>query len=389
MIGVVVPESDFRENLDGPRDTAIAIAGLALVIALLVGRRLSRAVDAEIEVAADRARRLGQYTLEGRIGEGGMGAVYRARHAMLRRPTAIKLLRADQAGSAQALRRFESEVQQSALLTHPNTIRIYDYGRTPDNVFYYAMELLDGVTLEDVVAATGPMEPARVIHILRQVCGSLQEAHTAGLVHRDVKPANLMLCRQGGAPDFVKVLDFGLVKSLDGDSDDSAAAHDIAGSPRYLAPESVTDPNGVDGRADLYAVGAVGYFLLTGTPVVAGETMGELLTSLLQTVPERPSERTGTALPKDLEDVLLACLEKSPDDRPPTAADLATRLEACDAADDWNAARAQEWWADNAGRLSAVWSGTVISSATPGPLTIDLRARDVGDAVRGEPSDDG
>ena len=298
---------------------------------------------------------------------------------MLRRPTAIKLLHADQAGSALALQRFESEVQQTARLTHPNTIRIYDYGRTPEDVFYYAMELLEGVTLEDVVTATGPMEPARVIHILRQVCGSLQEAHAAGLVHRDVKPANVMLCRQGGAPDFVKVLDFGLVKSLESETHERAPEHDVAGSPRYIAPESLTDPSAVDGRTDLYAVGAVGYFLLTGTPVFEGESIGELITGHLQTVPTRPSLRTGRALPTDLEDVLLACLEKSAADRPQTAAELATRLDACKDAVGWSDAQAEEWWANNATSLSAVWSGTVMSGATPGPLTIDLRARVVDD----------
>ncbi|RYG65354.1 serine/threonine protein kinase, partial [bacterium] len=249
-----------------------------------------------------QARRLGQYTLEEKIGEGGMGEVWKARHAMLRRPTAVKLLPPDKAG-AHNLARFEREVQLTSTLTHPNTVAIYDFGRTPDGLFYYAMEYLDGVTLEELVRKHGPQPPGRVVHVLRQVVGALAEAHAAGLIHRDIKPANVLLCERGGAIDVVKVVDFGLVKSLS----ETALTGELAlsnvnvltGTPLYLAPEAITSPETLDGRADLYAVGAVAYFLLTGRTVFEGATVVEVCGHHLHSKPVPPSARTAAHVPAD------------------------------------------------------------------------------------------
>ena len=230
-----------------------------------------------------RARRLGQYTIEAKIGEGGMGVVYRAHHGMMRRPTAIKLLRPEKAVEAN-LKRFEREVQLTARLTHPHTITIFDYGRTPEGVFYYAMELLDGASLERVVAVAGRLPPARVVHVLYEVAGALVEAHETGLIHRDVKPANIILCRQGGLYDFPKVVDFGLVKDLEV-SGDAALTHAdvIAGTPLYIAPEAITAPQSVGPQSDIYSLGAVGYFALTGQHVFQGRTLVEVCSHHLHT----------------------------------------------------------------------------------------------------------
>jgi len=204
-------------------------------------------------------RRLGQYTLERKIGAGGMGIVYRASHAMLRRPTAIKLLPPDRAGEA-SIARFEREVQMTAQLSHPNTVAIYDYGRTPEGVFYYAMEYLDGINLEDLVRTYGAQPAGRVLAILDQVCGALAEAHERGLVHRDIKPANIILTERGGEPDVAKVVDFGLVKPIVTDDPRLTMSMPgvMTGTPLYLSPESLTSPESGDPRSDLYALGAVG-----------------------------------------------------------------------------------------------------------------------------------
>ena len=275
--------------------------------------------------------KLGQYTLEEKIGEGGMGQVYRARHALLRRPTAIKVLARDV--SERELCRFEAEVQLTAALNHPNTISVYDYGRAPDGTPYYAMELLDGVTLQELVDRDGPQSPARVIHVLLQMCAALGDAHRTGFIHRDVKPDNVFLCRQGALTDVVKVLDFGLVKRIGSKEPGVTNADTLVGTPLYMSPESISAPESVDARSDLYAVGAVGYFLLTGTPVFQGKGVIEVCGHHLHTTPERPSRRSGRSIPADLERVLMDCLEKDPARRPRSAEELVRRLRACADAD--------------------------------------------------------
>jgi serine/threonine-protein kinase len=324
-----------------------------------------------------KIKRLGQYTLEKRLGAGGMGVVYRARHALLRRPTAVKLLPPETAGEDN-IRRFEREVQLTAELTHPSTIAIFDYGRTPDGVFYYAMEYLDGVDLQRLVAIDGPQPAGRVVHILQQVCGALSEAHRVGLIHRDIKPANIILCERGGLPDIAKVVDFGLVKRFEGGETDltmmQTNLHAVLGTPLYLAPEAFAGDWAVDARCDLYAVGAVGYFLLTGAPVFNGKTVVEICAHHLHTPPEPPSRRAPNPVPADLERLLLQCLAKTPADRPPDAVSLQQQLGACAAAAPWPAAQADRWWkAFRAAHPSA--GDEVVPEAVAATATIDLSGR--------------
>jgi serine/threonine-protein kinase len=291
-----------------------------------------------------QAMQLGQYRLEANLGAGGMGVVYRAHHALLKRPTAIKLLPPEKAG-ANALARFEREVKLTARLTHPNTITIFDYGHTPDGIFYYAMELLDGATVDEIVRHDGAQPAERVIHILTAVAGALEEAHGIGLIHRDIKPANVMLCQQGGRDDVPKLLDFGLVKEISTPDDTSLTREgDITGTPLYMAPEALTSPGTVDARSDIYAVGAVGYFLLTGQHVFTGRTLMEVCGHHLHTKPEPPSGRVEASLPEDLEVLILQCLEKHPGRRPQTAPELGGRLAACRDRDAWTSREARRWW---------------------------------------------
>lgn len=289
------------------------------------------------------ARRFGQYVLERKIGEGGMGIVYRATHAMLRRPAAIKLLLKDRASEGDLLR-FEREVQLTSRLVHPNTISIFDYGRTAEGVFYYVMEYLDGIDLQRLVDQYGPVDPARIIHILAQVSGALAEAHALGLIHRDIKPANIVLTERPDEPDVVKVLDFGLVKKLGGSLGESATSEVITGTPLYMAPEAISTPDTVDGRSDLYAVGAVAYFLLTGHQVFEAESVIEVFSKHLLEVPVPPSERLGKPVPADLEALVLACLAKDRDARPASAAALRTSLLACADSGRTDSLVARDWW---------------------------------------------
>jgi serine/threonine-protein kinase len=300
------------------------------------------------------ARRLGQYTLGEKLGEGGMGVVYRASHAMLRRPTAIKLL-AD--GGDVSLARFEQEVQLLAGLNHPNIVTVHDYGRTADGSFYYAMELLDGMDLEKLVAADGPQPPERVIHIVRQVARGLHEAHDVGLVHRDIKPANVFLCRRWGDPDAVKVLDFGLAKNQAEPPTTVTGQNVVLGTPLYISPEALTSAALVDVRSDIYSLGAVAYFMLTAQPVFTGSTIVDVCAKHLHSAPVVPSERLGRPVPADLEAIVLRCLAKSPGDRYATAADLERALAACAAADEWSAERARDWWQLHGGAPTPVREG--------------------------------
>lgn len=288
------------------------------------------------------ARRLGRYTLVEKLGSGGMGVVYRAEHAMLRRPTAVKLL--DPGMNEQALARFEREVQLTAELTHPNTIAIYDYGHTPEGVCYYAMELVDGLDLEALVKGHGPQDPARVVHLLRQACGSLAEAHEAGLVHRDIKPSNLVVTMRRGQGDVLKVLDFGLVKVASNDPGDPgiSRAGTVLGTPLYLSPEAINAPERVGPSSDLYALGAVAYWLLTGKPVFTGTSVVELCAAHLLEAPI-PLREKGCVLPAELERIVLSCLGKDPADRPASAAALSEELAACGIAS-WTLSDASEWW---------------------------------------------
>ena len=280
-----------------------------------------------------RYKKLGNYLLEDQIGEGGMGVVYRANHCMLKRPAAIKLLHAAKV-CPESLVRFEREVQLTCGLTSPHTVAVYDYGVTAEGLFYYVMELLEGITLAQLVQIYGPQPAGRVIHFLRQACLSLTEAHGNGLIHRDLKPENLMICRRGGVPDTLKVLDFGLARMVTQDSDPSQSS--LAGTPRYMSPEAITAGDTIDARSDLYSLGAVGYFLLTGHPVFPGKDVGSILKAHVTANPIRPSVRLGSPIDRDLEDIIMRCLEKSRDRRPSSAQELNNLLAECQTSDTWS-----------------------------------------------------
>jgi hypothetical protein len=315
-------------------------AGAILFAMIIVARQQRR-----IEKAQKTIQQLGQYTLEEKIGAGGMGSVYRARHAFLRRPTAVKMLNTDNV-TEDSLARFEREVQLTSGLYHPNTIAVYDYGRTSEGVFYYAMEYLQGIDLEDLIKKCGPLPEGRVIAILQQMCGSLAEAHEIGLIHRDIKPANIVLTSRAGLADFVKVLDFGLVKAVNTDEEAKLTQANVTvGTPHYLSPEAVERPDSVTALSDVYAIGAVGYFLLTGTPVFEGKTIMEICMKHVRALPEPPSVRLGRPVSPGLEGLILRCLAKNPKDRPDSARALAEALDRLEHDERWTPADADAWWA--------------------------------------------
>lgn len=321
--------------------------------AIAIGTMASRTIFG-LRREVDRARVLGQYRLEERIGHGGMGEVWRASHALLRRPTAVKLLPPDRMGE-ETIRRFEREVQITAQLTHPNTVAIYDYGRTRDGIFYYAMELLEGTDLESLVTTHGPQPPGRVAHVLVQICGALAEAHDLGLVHRDVKPANILLSPRKGEHEFAKILDFGLVKSIEtsGDHPGITASTTITGTPLFMAPEAIREPTSVDGRSDLYSLGAVAWYLLVGRPPFQGQNILDVCSRHLYSPAARPSNALGRPVPAGLEDAILACLDKRPDTRPQDARELRERLESCGVTGSWPVAAAAAWWRERPPARSA------------------------------------
>lgn len=324
----------------------VLAALVILLFSVLQATWQRRLTEAEL-----KARQLGQYKLSEKIGAGGMGVVYKAHHALLRRETAIKLLLPDKADPA-AVARFEQEVRLTCRLTHPNTIQVFDYGHTPDGIFYYAMEFLDGLNLHELVHRYGAQPQERVAHILLQICESLVEAHGVGLIHRDIKPANVFLCDRGGVPDSVKVLDFGLVKRVSEEAEAPVAreipgADGIVGTPNFIAPESIKDCNHSDVRSDLYSLGALGYFLLTGHEVFDGDSIAELCHQHLTETPVPPGVRIGKTFDSQLETLLMRCLEKDPADRPQSAREVAQSLIASRLAEAWTLERRTAWWIDH------------------------------------------
>ena len=312
--------------------------------AILAFTLLVEQLQASLRKNALAARRVGQYVLVQEIGRGASGMVYRARHELLRRPVALKLLSPDLTNESNAAM-FEHEVQITSELTHPNTVAVYDYGRTPEGLFYYAMEYLSGIDLDQLTRRFGPQPEGRVIYILRQLCGSLAEAHHLGLIHRDIKPANIILTRRGGVGDFVKVLDFGVAKTRRGKND--ARTHAVVGTPHFMAPEAVEKPESVDARSDLYSVGAVGYWLLTGKTLFDSDQVNELLNHQVKAVPQLASVRLGNALSADLEKLIMLCLSKAPELRPQDAESLEQALGRCASAGSWTKQDAQRWWQSN------------------------------------------
>ncbi len=350
---------------------AIAFWGIAFSFAAAITSNVIYGLTERVRKALE----LGQYRLLEKLGEGGMGAVYRGEHALLKRPTAIKLLPPEKAGEA-AVRRFEREVVQTSRLANPHTVAIYDFGRTPDGIFYYAMEYLEGIDLQDLVDIDGPQHPARVARILLAAAESLREAHGVGLVHRDVKPANVILCNRGGIADMVKVVDFGLVKEIDDlGSVEQSAIGPIAGTPLYLSPEAISDPAAMDGRADIYALGAVAYFLLTGSPVFDLHSVVEVCAAHLHQTPVPPSLRLGEELPIPLEKIVLRCLEKDPAARF-DADELMKALRAL-ALEPWTDDQARAWWRSSSDAIAAHRDGKRQQGGAHGAVTLALmRERD-------------
>jgi eukaryotic-like serine/threonine-protein kinase len=320
-------------------------AYLLVVGMAYVGARVVYGLGAEVQ----RARELGSYRLVERLGVGGMGEVWRAEHRLLARPAAIKLIQpAFTSGATNrkdaALRRFEREAQVTAQLRSPHTVNLFDFGVADDGSFYYVMELLEGLDADSLVRRFGPLPWERVIYVLRQMCHSLSEAESRGLVHRDIKPANVFLCRYGEDHDFVKILDFGIVKSAN-DTPEMVPTVDqmIQGTPAYIAPEQALG-NEIDGRTDLYAAGCVAYWLLTGETVFTADTPIALVMHHVHTPPVPPSVRSELPIPAPFEALVLACLAKNPADRPQSAKELRERLDALTPPAPWTSDRAREWW---------------------------------------------
>lgn len=336
-------EADAAALINTTLGSAIAV-GLAYMGARVV-YRLGRAVA--------EARELGSYRLEEKLGQGGMGEVWRARHSMLARPAAIKLIRPSLTGNGRGavsenlLRRFEREAQVIARLRSPHTVDLFDFGVADDGAFYYVMELLEGLDADTLVRRFGPVPAERAIHLLCQLCHSLSEAESCGLVHRDIKPANIFLCRYGEDCDFVKVLDFGLVKAFDEPVDPAPALtreNVVHGTPAFIAPEQALGRPNLDGRVDIYAAGCVAYWLLTGKLVFTAENSMGLLMHHVHTPPRPPSERSELPIPAALDLLVLSCLAKDPAERPQSARELSRRLSQIDVGG-WTEERAREWWA--------------------------------------------
>jgi serine/threonine-protein kinase len=340
--GFEVPAVGHTLLMSIPNFLWAGIATLPSTMFQRMGRRLNE------------ARALGSYELIEQLGAGGMGTVWRARHRFLARDAAVKLVRVESLGGTESaalsqLRRFEREAQATALLRSQHSIRLFDFGAADDGSFYYVMELLEGRDLESLVHEFGPLPPERVVFLLRQICHSLAEAHARGMVHRDIKPANIFLCRMGLEFDFVKVLDFGLVQTRTADpaaavTETLVTAQHLIGTPAYMAPEVILGRDDVDRRADVYAIGCVAFYLLTGTRVFQQGTPMQTLIDHVQTEPEAPSARLNRALPKELDLLVLHCLRKRPAERPGDAAELLQRLAASTQLSRWSNDHAREWW---------------------------------------------
>jgi serine/threonine-protein kinase len=326
----------------------VSLGPFACVILAYMGSRVLHNIGAELV----RARELGSYTLEEMLGRGGMGEVWRARHRMLSRPAAIKLIKPESLGDPGAARslikRFELEAQTTASLRSPHTVELYDFGTSPEGTFYYVMELLDGIDLQAFVEKHGALPARRVVYLLRQVCRSLHEAHRIGLIHRDIKPANIFVGRYGAEVDFVKVLDFGLVKHSEPTGPDLESnltqAGSVIGTPAFIAPELVMSGPGIDARADIYALGCVAYWLLTGSHVFLSKSPMEAAVHHVKEQPEAPSSRAELDIPEALDAIVLSCLEKDPDERPQSADDLSRRLGALEFDSPWTESDARRWW---------------------------------------------
>jgi tRNA A-37 threonylcarbamoyl transferase component Bud32 len=322
-----------------------------ILLILAAGSAFGAGAISRLRRQVAEARQLGQYRLRRQIGAGAMGEVYLAEHQLLKRRCALKLIRPDSVGDPKALARFEREVRLTATLSHPNTVEIYDYGRTSDGTYYYVMEYLPGLSLEELVERHGPMAPGRVVYLLRQVCQALREAHARGLIHRDIKPSNVFAARRGGMDDVAKLLDFGLVRpAATGVPAALSAEGQILGTPLFMSPEQATGDRELDQRSDIYSLGAVAYYLLTGRPPFGGAGGLAVLVAHARD-PVVPPSLILTGIPEDLERVVLRCLTKDAADRFANAESLERALRECACSGDWDQDRAARWWRD-AGRIS-------------------------------------
>jgi eukaryotic-like serine/threonine-protein kinase len=317
-----------------------------LLLILAAGSAFGAHTISRLRWQVAEARQLGQYRLRRRLGAGGMGEVYLAEHQLLKRPCAIKLIRPDSVADPKALARFEREVQITATLSHPNTIEVFDYGRTEDGTYYYVMEYLPGLSLAELVERHGPLPPGRAVYLLRQVCLALREAHAAGLIHRDVKPSNVLASRRGGMDDVAKLLDFGLVRPSAADRATHLSGEgQILGTPLFMSPEQARGGLELDERSDIYALGAVAYYLLTGRPPFDEEDgIGAMIAHARD--PVVPPSQVRADIPEDLERVVMRCLAKEPADRFPDAESLERALGECTCAGEWDQQRAARWWRD-------------------------------------------
>lgn len=293
--------------------------------------------------SAFQARRLAQYRLIDLIGEGGMGRVYKAEHLLLKRSCAIKLIQPDKNADARALRRFQREVRATAQLTHPHTVQVYDYGQTNEGIFFFAMELLPGMNLGELIKKAGPLPPERAVHFLIQVSDALREAHGVGLIHRDIKPGNIFISERGGIRDYSKLLDFGVVREVKVDPSLSQTAMMIAGTPSFMAPEQATHPEQTDARSDIYSLGMVAYYMLTGQAPFQGQNPIQIMMAQINETPTPPSAHQ-PGIPADLEGLILTCLEKDPESRFKSATQLRDALISCECSREWTAPRASQWW---------------------------------------------
>jgi serine/threonine-protein kinase len=340
VIGMVLVYPEVRAAMTPMMFVQYALTMGVAAVAAVVGTHLINALRRE----AFEAKQLGQYRLIAPLGAGGMGEVYLAEHRMLKRPCAVKLIRAEQAGDPQVLARFEREVQNTARLSHWNTIEIYDYGRTEEGMFYYVMEFLPGLSLETLLERHGPLPAERVVHFLRQTCHGLREAHAIGLIHRDIKPGNIFAAQRGGLYDVVKLLDFGLVKPLaDVNSTRLTADGTISGTPLFMSPEQARSLDAIDARSDIYSLGAVAYMLLTGRPPFDGNSALDVMIAHARDEVAPPSKYQPD-LPADLEAVILQCLAKNPADRFQSAESMEHALGECASADLWTQTDAERWW---------------------------------------------
>ncbi len=344
-ICLLLSQMAFQPVVGEAASGADVIASILLLVLAAVGSVFGVDTIGSLRREAFEAKQLGQYRLKKLIGVGGMGEVYLAEHNLLKRPCVIKLIQAEKAGDPRTLARFQREVRSTAKLSHWNTIEIFDYGHTQDGTFYYVMEYLPGMSLAELVERFGPLPAERAIHFLAQTCDALTEAHAMGLIHRDIKPGNIFAAQRGGAYDVTKLLDFGLVKPLvdDEHSIQLTVEGAITGSPLFMSPEQALGDSQPDVRSDMYSLGAVGYFLLTGRPPFEGDRPIKVMIAHAHHEVAPPSRHMPT-IPRDVEEVVLRCLEKEPSRRYQTAAELAESLRRCEAAGQWTCADAARWW---------------------------------------------